>query len=199
MLVVGLTGGIGSGKTTFAGLLAEHGAQIIDADALGRDALEPGRPAWSSVVDQFGEEVLVPGSMVVDRKKLAGIVFSDKNKLVALNAIVHPVIFAGIAEALERLRNSKSIAVVDAAILVETGMDETVDVLIVVTAGERLRVGRLLRKGLPKADIEARMAAQRPQEELVARADIVVSNNGSMEDLATRAGEVWEQLQKLEG
>src|SRR5215210_486991 len=194
MLVIGLTGGIGSGKTTFAGLLAEHGAQIIDADALGRDALEPGRPAWSSVVDQFGEEVLVPGSMAVDRKKLAGIVFSDKNKLVALNAIVHPVIFAGIAEALERLRNSKSIAVVDAAILVETGMDETVDVLIVVTAGERLRVGRLLRKGLSKADIEARMAVQRPQEELVARADIVVSNNGSMEDLATRAGEVWEQL-----
>jgi dephospho-CoA kinase len=77
-------------------------------------------------------------------------------------------------------------------------MDETVDVLIVVTAGERLRVGRLLRRGLSKADVEARMAAQRPQEELVARADIIVPNDGSMEDLATRADEVWERLQKLE-
>jgi len=100
MLLVGLTGGIGSGKSTFAALLAERGAQIIDADLLGREALKPGEPAWHSVVDQFGDDVLVPGTMDIDRKRLAAIVFGNQASLAALNAIVHPVIMAEIADRL---------------------------------------------------------------------------------------------------
>src|SRR5918992_2352219 len=98
MLVVGLTGGIGAGKSTLAALLAEEGARVIDADALGREALQPGRPAWHSVVAQFGDEILAANSMDIDRKRLAAVVFGDPRKLAALNAIVHPVIFKGIAD-----------------------------------------------------------------------------------------------------
>ncbi len=103
MFVVGLTGGIGSGKTTFASLLSERGAQIVDADALGRDALRPDRPAWHSVVSQFGDEILQANSLEIDRKRLAAIVFNEPHKLAALNAIVHPVIIEAIADHLERL------------------------------------------------------------------------------------------------
>src|SRR5919205_3767606 len=114
MLLVGLTGGIGAGKSTFAALLAERGAQIIDADELGHDALRPGEDAWNAVVEHFGEEILAAGSMEVDRKRLAGIVFNDPQQRVTLNAIVHPVIMRNIADELEKLRSTNEIVVLDA-------------------------------------------------------------------------------------
>src|SRR5918992_2731597 len=132
MLVVGLTGGIGTGKSAFAALLAERGAQVIDADLLGRDALRPGLPAWKSVVGQFGDEVLSANSMEIDRKRLAAIVFADRMKLAALNAIVHPVIFKGVADELQRLRHTDEIVVLDAALIIETGLESTCDAIIVV-------------------------------------------------------------------
>ena len=195
MFVVGLTGGIGSGKSTFAVLLAERGAQVIDADELGRDALRPGRPAWHSVVDQFGDEILSPGSMEIDRKLLAGIVFSDKNKLAALNAIVHPVIVSGIADGLERLRRTDEVVVIDAALLVGMGVTDLLDALVVVTAPLEDRTRRLLARGMTKADVEARIASQVPQERLVEEADIVVTNGGTLEELATEADRVWQEIQ----
>jgi dephospho-CoA kinase len=196
MLVVGLTGGIGAGKSTFAALLVERGAQVIDADELGRDALRPGRPAWHSVVDQFGEEILAPHSMEIDRSRLASLVFADRAKLAALNAIVHPVIFAAVAEHLERLRNSDAIVVLDAALILETGLDEVVDLLVVVTAPESERRRRLVGRGMSIDDIAARIAAQAGMEELVAPADIVAANNGSLEDLSREADRVWSELEK---
>ena len=197
MFTVGLTGGIGSGKSTFAALLAERGAQIIDADQLGRDALRPGEPAWHSVVDNFGDEILSPGSMEVDRKRLAEVVFSDPHKLSALNAITHPVIAAGIADALERLSRTDAIVVLDAALLVELGLDKAVNLLIVVDAGEEKRKKRLIaQRRMELTDIEARIAAQASSEELRRRADIVVVNDGPLEALAGEADRVWAQLKK---
>jgi dephospho-CoA kinase len=198
VLVVGLTGGIGSGKTTFAALLAERGAQIIDADALGRDALRPGRPAWHSVVDQFGEEILAPHSMEVDRKRLAEIVFNDRDKLAALNAIVHPIIFAGVADHLERLRHTQEVVVLDAALIIEAGFTSIVDVLVVVASDHDRRRDRMLRdRGMSLNDFNSRVATQRPQQDLVARADIVVHNDGSVEDLADDADKVWAKLEEM--
>jgi dephospho-CoA kinase len=198
MLVVGLTGGIGSGKSTFAALLAERGAQVVDADALGRDALRPGEPAWHKVVDQFGEEILVPNTMRVDRKLLAEIVFADRGKLAALNAIVHPVIFAGIADALEKLRGTEAIVVLDAALLVETGLESVVDVMILVVAPEEVRQRRLeASRGMSLAESTSRMQAQARPEDMAVRADIVVANDGSLEDLAGEAERVWSKLQSL--
>jgi dephospho-CoA kinase len=199
LLVVGLTGGIGSGKSTLAALLAERGAQVIDADALGRDALRPGRPAWHSVVDQFGEEILVPHSMEIDRKRLAELVFGDRDKLAALNAIVHPVIFAGVADRLEALRNTTDVVVLDAALIVEAGFLGAVDVLVVVTSEKATRRDRMVRAlGMSVSDFNARVTSQNPQEELVARADLVVRNDGTLEDLAAEADRVWTKLQGSE-
>jgi dephospho-CoA kinase len=195
LLVVGLTGGIGSGKSAFAALLAERGAQVIDADTYGREALRPGKPAWHSVVDQFGDEILVPGTMEVDRQALAKIVFTDPDKLAALNAIVHPVIFARIADALERLAHTEDVVVVDAALIIDTGVYKALDALIVVRADDRIRRERLAERGMSLEDVNARMAAQAPVEVLEQRADIVVDNNGTMEDLAAEADRVWIELE----
>jgi dephospho-CoA kinase len=195
MLVVGLTGGIGTGKSTLAALLAERGAQVIDADLLGRDALAPGRPAWKSVVGQFGNEVLVPNSMDVDRKRLASIVFSDPTKLAALNAIVHPVIFEGVADQLEALRNTDSIVILDAALIVETDLESSCDVLLVVDSDDDERIRRLKRsRGMSLADARAVMGAQADRVKLLDSADIVVSNDGSVDDLAREADRVWADL-----
>ena len=195
MLLVGLTGGIGAGKSTFAALLAERGAQVVDADALGRAALAPGKPAWHGVVSQFGDEILVPGSMDVDRARLAEVVFNDKGKLAALNAIVHPVILAGVADRLEELRDTDEIVVLDAALIVDMGLAKGLDVLIVVVATEDERYARLLRgRGMTRAQVTARMASQTSEATLLERADIVVRNDGSPQDLAAEADRVWAEL-----
>jgi dephospho-CoA kinase len=195
MFVVGLTGGIGSGKSTLGALLVERGAQIIDADALSRDALRPASPAWHSVVDQFGEEVLAAHSMNIDRKRLAAIVFSDPNKLAALNAIVHPYVFSGIADALEKLSKTNEIVVLDAALIVETGLDKSMDALIVVTAKDDLRRKRLTKdRDMTFDQVNERMRAQKNPEELLAKADFVVDNSGSLGALVKEADRVWTEL-----
>jgi dephospho-CoA kinase len=200
MLVVGLTGGIGSGKSTLAALLMERGAQVIDADELGRDALRPGQPAWHSVVDQFGDEILVPSSMEVDRSRLADIVFRDEARRRALNAIVHPVIVKGIADRLEELARTDEIVVLDAALILEAGLRDAVDVLLVVVANDELRTRRLQReRRMSAADIAARMAAQTDQTELAKAGDIVVVNDGSLDDLASEAERVWSELERRRG
>jgi dephospho-CoA kinase len=197
MFVVGLTGGIGSGKSTFAGLLAERGAEIIDADQLGRAALDPGKPTWHSVVDQFGDEILVAAGLDIDRKRLAAVVFGDKQKLAALNAIVHPAITKGIADALEMLRGTDEIVVLDAALIVELGLHEALDSLIVVTASETRRRSRLeTARGMTPDEITARIGAQASEEELLQRADIVVRNEGDMKALEAEADRVWAELQE---
>ncbi len=196
MIVVGLTGGIGSGKSTFAALLAERGAHVIDADLLGREAVRPGKPAWHSIVDQFGDEILSPGTMEIDRRHLAEIVFTDKGKLAALNAIVHPAIVKGIADGLERYVDTDEIVILDAALIVELGLQEALDHLIVVEASEALRRSRLIRdRGMTMDAITQRMGAQSPAEDLRSKADIVVVNNGSLEELASEADRVWKELE----
>jgi dephospho-CoA kinase len=196
MLAVGLTGGIGAGKSTFAALLAERGAQVIDADQIGRDALAPGRPAWHSVVSTFGDEILVPGELEVDRKRLAGIVFEDPRKLTALNAIVHPVILQRIADDLEKLSGTDAVVVVDAALITELGLRDALDAVVVVTTSRKERVERLVRtRGMSLDDVAARMTAQAAPEELEKGADVVVRNDGSLDDLAAEADRVWKLLE----
>jgi dephospho-CoA kinase len=192
-----LTGGIGAGKSTLASLLAERGAQVIDADHLGREALRPGQRAWHSVVDQFGDEILVPGTMEVDRKRLAAIVFADPKKLAALNAIVHPVIMKGIADQLELLRRTDAVVILDAALIVELGLADSLDVVIVVLSNQPERRERLLRtRGMSYEESGARMANQASEDDLINRADILVRNNGSFEALASEADRVWNELMK---
>lgn len=172
---------------------------MIDADLLAKDALKPDRPAWHFIVDQFGDEVLVPASMEIDRKRLAEIVFNDKNKLAALNAIVHPAIFAGIADALERLRNTDTIVVLDAALMVETGLHKTLDVLIAIVTSPDMRRERLKRsRAMTIEEIDARIAAQADQSEVEGLADIVVRNDGSLDELVGEADRVFRELTEIQ-
>lgn len=199
MLTVGLTGGIGSGKSTFAELLARRGAQIVDADAIGHDVLAPGRSAWHSVVAQFGDEIL-GADMEIDRARLAEIVFDDPDALAALNAIVHPVILDKIAGTLEMFRGTDEIVVIDAALIVEIGLADAVDVLVVVVAAKDVRRDRLVRgRSMSPTDVGARMRSQGDQEDIERRAHFVVRNDGSLEDLEKEADKVWEELVRLRG
>lgn len=197
MLVVGLTGGIGSGKSTFAALLMERGAQVIDADELGRQALRPGHVGWKKVVSQFGDEVLIPGTQEIDRKRLAAIVFSDPSKLAALNAIVHPLILQGMADNLERLRNADGVVIVDAALIFEAGLDKAVDLIVAVLTDDQLRGERVIRsRGMSYDEFNARARAQLSSEEIAERSDIVVHNDGDLAALAAEAERVWNELVK---
>jgi dephospho-CoA kinase len=146
------------------------------------------------VVDTFGDEILSPHTMNIDRGRLADIVFNDRNKLAALNAIVHPVILAGIADHLEKLRRTDDIVILDAALLVEMGVTDIVDLVLVVTASDEVRKKRLLKRGLRAEDIDARIAAQADQAQLLERADIVVTNDGTIEELANEAERCWQKL-----
>ena len=133
--------------------------------------------------------------MDIDRKRLAAIVFEDPRKLAALNAIVHPVIMAGIADELERLRNTDAVVILDAALIVEMGLADAVDLVLVVIADEKKRRSRLVStRGMTDRDITGRMAAQASTEELIERADIVVRNDGDLEALAAEADRVWKEL-----
>ncbi len=198
MIVAGVTGGIGSGKTTFTQLLAARGAEAIDADELGRRALDPGTSAWHSVVDTFGDEILVAGGLDIDRKGLARVVFGDREKLAALNAIVHPVIVKRIADTLETLSGTDEIVVLDAALIVELGLQDALDVTIVIVTDETNRRDRLTgNRGMSPAEITERIAAQVATEELLKKADVVVNNDGSMDQLEDEADRVWAELEKL--
>lgn len=196
MLLVGLTGGIGAGKSTFAALLAERGAHVIDADKLGHEALAPGEPAWRSIVDQFGDEVLAAGSMNIDRKVLGRIVFEDPAKLASLNAITHPVILRKIADSLERFRYTDRIVILDAALIVELGLADSLHLVVVIASSTDIRRARLIRdRGMTSGAIDARIHAQSRTEDLIAAADIVVTNDGSLEDLIKEADRVWAELE----
>jgi dephospho-CoA kinase len=196
VLLVGLTGGIASGKSSVSAMLAERGAEIVDADLIARQVVMPGERAWQKILDHFGRGVLTEDGQV-DRKKLADLVFADQARLTLLNEITHPDIFARVAERLEHNRDREVVVVLDAALLIETGLADRVDVVVVVDAGdEEEQIRRLTAKGFDERDARARMAAQLPAEARLARADLVIRNVGTFEELTARVDEVWNELQR---
>ena len=194
MLVAGLTGGIGSGKSTVAALLAARGAVVVDADRLARDVVAPGTPGYRAVVDRFGPGVVgADGS--VDRRALAGLVFEDPEALAELNAIVHPLVRAGIADRLDDLAGTDSVVVLEIPLLVESGRSYGASVVIVVDCPEDVALQRLVAgRGMDEADARRRMAAQVSRADRLAAADIVLDNSGSLADLERRADELWAAL-----
>jgi dephospho-CoA kinase len=195
VLLVGLTGGIGSGKSTVSAMLAERGAEIIDADRIAREVVLPGTHAWSKIRDHFGPEVLLADGHI-DRAVLAGKVFDDPDKLALLNQITHPEIFARIADRLEELHGRDVVVVLDGALLLETGLARRVDMVVVIHSPTELRVERLEARGLPADQAKARMASQLSDEERLAKADLVIDNSGSFEDLVEQVDDAWLQLRR---
>jgi dephospho-CoA kinase len=194
VLLVGLTGGIGSGKSTVARLLEKHGAAVFDADALARAAVEPGTPGHDAVVERFGANVLAHGGEL-DREALASIVFADPAARRDLEAIVHPEVRRLFAEGCEAYQDTDSVVVFSAPLLVETGMHSAFEVLIVVSAPVEIQVERLLRdRAMSEEQVRARIAAQAPLEEKAAVADVIVDNDGTMEDLEGQVDRLWAGL-----
>ncbi|MFJ4896251.1 dephospho-CoA kinase [Streptomyces sp. NPDC088727] len=193
MLKVGLTGGIGAGKSEVSALLVGHGAVLVDADRIAREVVEPGTPGLAALVEEFGTGILAPDG-TLDRPKLGSIVFSDSARLAALNAIVHPLVGARSAE-LERAAGTGSVVVHDVPLLTENGLAPLYDLVIVVDAAPATQLDRLVRlRGMTEADARARMAAQATREERLAVADLVIDNDGPVEALAPQVREVWSEL-----
>lgn len=192
MFRLGLTGGIGSGKSTVSARLATHGAVVIDYDRLARDAVEIGTPALAAIAERFGPEVIAADG-TLDRPALGAIVFGDDAARADLEAITHPAIFE-LAIALETTVPDDGVVVHDHPLLIEMGMVGFCDLVVVVDVPEDVQVERLVElRGMSEADARARMAAQASREERRAAAGVVLENTGSIADLEARVDELWAQ------
>ncbi|GAA3306592.1 dephospho-CoA kinase [Streptomyces cinereospinus] len=193
MLKVGLTGGIGAGKSEVSRLLVECGAVLIDADRIAREVVAPGTPGLTAVVEAFGEEVLAADGGL-DRPKLGSIVFADPERLAVLNSIVHPLVGARSRE-LESAAAADAVVVHDVPLLTENGLAPLYDLVIVVDAAPETQLDRLLRlRGMTEEDARARMAAQATREQRLEIADIVIDNDGPLPDVQRRVKDVWAEL-----
>ena len=196
---VGVTGGIGSGKSTVARLLDARGADVIDADRIAREVVAPGRPALDEIVARWGPGLLLPDGSL-DRAAMAAIVFTNDEELRALESLTHPHIAAAIRDEYDRLAEVEDdlgverVVVLDHPLLVESGMHASQDVVVVVVVDAETRVARLVERGLDADDARARMANQATDDRRRAVADHVVDNNGDLDDLERRVDELWSAL-----
>lgn len=193
MLTVGLTGGIGAGKSEVSRLLASYGAVVVDADLIAREVVAPGTPGLAAVVAEFGAGVLLPDG-ALDRPKLGAIVFADPARLAALNAIVHPLVGARSAE-LAATAGPGDVVVHDVPLLAENRLSARYDLVVVVDAADDVRLRRLVElRRMAESEARARMAAQASREDRLAVADLVIDNDGPLEALAPQVRALWEQL-----
>lgn len=197
-LTVGLTGGIGSGKSTAARILAELGAPVIDADKVGHAIYAPGGPAYQDLIDAFGEGILAP-DRTIDRRKLGPIVFADPAALKRLNAIVHPKMFARMREMVAEMRRGGEARpiVIEAAILIEANWQPLFDEIWLVVAPHERVIERLERdRGMKPEQTEARMRTQLSDDERRKHATLVIANDGTLDDLRATMAAVWGEALK---
>ncbi len=193
--VIGLTGGIGSGKSTVSQFLAELGSAIIDADKVGHEAFKPNTEAWREVVATFGRQILSP-SGEIDRKKLGGIVFDNPEALQKLNQIVHPRAYDIVKSRLEECRRQGvEVVVLEVILLIEAKWTNLVDEVWVVVASEDTVVKRLKQqRGMSEEEILARIRFQLSTEERVKHADVVINNDGDIDEMKAKVKDLWERL-----
>jgi dephospho-CoA kinase len=195
VLNIGLTGGIGSGKSTVSALLAAHGAVVVDADRIAREVVEPGTPGLAAVVEAFGDGVLGPDG-ALDRPALAAVVFADPQARARLDGIVHPLVRARAAE-LAAAAPPDAVLVHDIPLLVETGQAEAFHLLVVVDAPADLRVRRLVeQRGMTRDEAERRVAAQASDAERLAVADRVLDGSGTVEELRAQVDALWTRIEE---
>jgi len=198
MKLIGLTGGIGSGKTTVGALLVERGAVLVDADALVRELQQPGMPVFEAMVERFGPGI-VAADGTLDRQAVADIVFNDAEALQDLNAIVHPAVGAEVWRRIAVNNDTDNVVIADIPLLVEGQTVLPVVGVLVVDVPTETQVERLVGgRGFPEADARARIAAQASREDRLARADFVVDNSGSPEDLKPQIDAAWAWIESLE-
>lgn len=196
MRCIGLTGGIGSGKSTVSALLAQRGAVIIDADAITREVQQPGTEVFEAMVARFGPGI-VGADGALDRPAVADIVFADPEALQDLNAIVHPAVGAETARRLLEQSETDNLVVLDIPLLVESGGREVAGI-VVVDVDPEVAVERLVaHRGMREADVRARMSRQATRAERLAKADVVIDNSGTPEDLVRAVDAAWPRIVAL--
>ncbi len=199
MFLVGLTGGIASGKSTVSSMLQKKGAYIIDADRIGHEIMKKGKEGYSLLVEEFGEGI-VGDDGEIERSKLAALVFGDPQRVKRLNEITHPLITMEILKRIKRCRSAKGsrhVAVLDAALLLEAGGRDLVDMVVVVAAPEEVQIKRLKNdRGMKEEDSHRRIAAQSSLEEKVKMADWIIKNDGSLEELEDQVEALWEEISR---
>ena len=188
---IGLTGGIGSGKSTVAKMFAELGAHVIDADAVAREVVEPRTPGLAALVEEFGNGILDGDRL--DRTALAQIVFEDEGARTRLNAIIHPLIGARTAELIAALPPD-AVFLHDVPLLVELHLENAYDLVVVVDAPDDVRVSRLVERGLTEDDARARIATQATREQRLAVADVVINNSGDLDQLREQVRSAWPKV-----
>ena len=201
MLTIGLTGGIGSGKSTVAKILAEFGAPIIDADKVAHTTYAPGAASYTAVIAAFGAEIVAP-DQTIDRKKLGAIVFGNPDRLNKLTSIVWPATFESIRENLAdlRARGAKTPVIVEAAILIEANWQPLCDEIWLVRASRQAVIDRIERqRGLKPAETEARIRAQLSDDERAKHASLIIDNDGSLDELREKLNRIWRDALSRNG
>ncbi|WP_436773788.1 dephospho-CoA kinase [Yinghuangia sp. YIM S09857] len=193
MVNVGLTGGIGSGKSEVSRRLAAYGAVVVDSDLIAREVVEPGTPGLAALVAEFGADILAADG-TLDRPRLGSLVFADKDRLAALNAIVHPLVGAR-ADELRAAAAEDAVLVNDVPLLAENRLEKLYDLVVVVDASPETQLDRLVRlRGMTEQDARNRMAAQASRADRLAIADVVIDNDGPIEALEPQLRALWERL-----
>lgn len=196
MIIIGLTGGIASGKSTVAGMLEEKGALLLDADLIAREVVLPGKPAWREIRDWLGPSITGPDG-AIDRARLGKLIFADPAARQRLNGIVHPRVMESFVTRTEEIRRQcpDAVVVYDVPLLIEAKMDRLVDLVVLVYAAEEIQLARLQsRDNLPAADALSRVRAQMPLAEKRAYADVVIDNSGSQAETLRQVNRFWKEL-----
>lgn len=192
--VIGVTGGFGTGKSTVARMLGRYGAEVLDADRIARDAVSPGGGIYKKIVSLFGSSILDKDKRI-DRKKLGRVVFDDREKLMRLNALVHPHVIRRIKDAVRR--GKKRFCVIDAPLLIEAGLHKQSDVIVVVTASPRTQIARAAKNlGITKKDAVKRIGRQLPLKKKMRLADFIIDNDGSLRSTGRRVERLWRKITK---
>jgi len=194
MIVIGVTGNIGTGKSTVCRILSGYGAAVIDADRLGHEVYKPHTPGWQEVVDLFGKAIIKDNDEI-DRKKLGDIVFASPTALKRLNSIVHPKINDAVHEAIESYRkNGVQVTVLEATLLIEAGWHSLVDSIWLIMTSQDIVVNRLAARGYSEEEVLSRLRTQMPEEHKKRYADICISNNGDLAQLEAAVKASWQHV-----
>lgn len=200
-LVLGLTGNIGSGKSTVAVLMedmmetAGHPVEIVDADAIVRHLQRPGEPGWLAIVDHYGPTIIDPVTEELDREELARRIFSSESERNQLNRLIHPLVRLEERRLIDEAHLNGSHVLLVVPLLFETGLEEWCDAVIVVTIDPEIRISRLMKsRGMTRDQIEARLAVQLPEQELIQRSTYILDNSGTVKELRAEVQELWEEI-----
>ncbi len=193
-MVIGIAGNTGSGKTTVCKIFEEQGARVTSADELGWQIIKKGSKEYGKIVKEFGSDIVCSDG-AIDRKKLGSLIFADPAKRTILNRIVHPRLIASLKDEIRKTRED-DLLVIDAALIFDWGLEKELDLVVVVTAPEAVKIERLKRMGFTEAEARRRLQSQLPEEALVQKADITIDNTGSPEELKKKCREIIDAILK---